>query len=56
MTERVFHRSKNPPEESFEISGEMFDNYLQYWQPPEEDEEFILAEQILAGGDGGRRR
>jgi predicted kinase len=54
MRERVVSRSKSPPEDSFEISGEMFDSYLQYWQPPEEDEEFILAEQVLACGDGGR--
>jgi len=43
MRERVVTRSKLPPEDSFEISGEMFDSYLKYWQPPEEDEEFILA-------------
>lgn len=43
MRERVIDRSKVPPDDSFEISGEMFDSYLKYWQPPEEDEEFILA-------------
>lgn len=43
MRERVVTRSKIPPEDSLEISGEMFDSYLEYWQPPEEDEEFILA-------------
>ena len=43
MRERVVTRSNSPPEDSFEISGEMFDSYLKYWQPPEEDEEFILA-------------
>jgi len=43
MRERVITRSKIPPKDSFEISGEMFDNYLKYWQAPEEDEEFILA-------------
>jgi predicted kinase len=43
MRERVVTRSKIPPEDSFEISGEMFDSYLKYWQPPEEDEEFIVA-------------
>ncbi len=41
MRERVVNRSKIPPEDSFEISGEMFDSYLKYWQPPKEDEEFI---------------
>ena len=43
MRERVVTRSKIPPEDSFEISGEMFDRYLTHWQPPGEDEEFILA-------------
>jgi len=43
MRERVVSRSKIPPEDSFEISGEMFDSYVKYWQPPEEDEEFILV-------------
>jgi len=42
MRERVVSRSKIPPEDSFEISGEMFDNYVKYWEPPTEDEEFIL--------------
>ena len=43
MRERVVNRSKIPPEDSFEISGEMFDSYVKYWEPPEEGEEFILA-------------
>lgn len=43
MRERVVNRSKTPPEDSFEISGEMFDSYIKYWEPPAEDEDFILA-------------
>lgn len=43
MRERVINRSENPSVDSFEINAEMFDSYLKYWQPPEEDEEFILA-------------
>ena len=43
MRERVVTRSKIPPEDSFEISGEMFDSYVKYWEPPTEDEEFKLA-------------
>ena len=43
MREKVVTRSGDPTEDSFEISGEMFDSYVKYWQPPEEDEEFILA-------------
>ncbi|MFZ2199991.1 MAG: ATP-binding protein [Microgenomates group bacterium] len=43
MRERTVARSETPPEDSFEISGEMFDGYLKYWQPPETNEEYILA-------------
>ena len=43
MRERVINRSKISPEDSFEIDGEMFDSYVKYWEPPAEDEEFILA-------------
>jgi len=43
MRERTVDRSKILPEDSFEISKEMFDDYLKYWEPPEKDEEFILA-------------
>ena len=43
MRERVVSRSKIPPEDSFEISGEMFDSYVKYWEPPKEGEEFMLA-------------
>lgn len=42
MRDRVVNRSTNPPIDSFEISGEMFDRYLQYWQAPEEDEHIIV--------------
>ncbi len=38
MKERVINRSKNPAKDSFEISEEMFDSYLKYWQPPDESE------------------
>ena len=43
MRERIVARSENPTKDSFEISGEMFDSYVKYWEPPTEDEEFILA-------------
>lgn len=43
MRERVVNRSKILPEDSFEISGEMFDGYLKNWRAPEKDEEFILV-------------
>jgi len=38
MKERVANRSKNPPKDSFEISEEMFNSYLKYWQAPDESE------------------
>lgn len=43
MRERVVSRSGSPPVDSFEISGEMFDKYLKYWEPPTNDEDFLLA-------------
>jgi len=43
MRERVVSRSKNPPIDSFEISGEMFNKYLKYWESPSEDEKYILV-------------
>ncbi|MCL4364605.1 ATP-binding protein [Patescibacteria group bacterium] len=43
MRERAVTRSKIPSVDSFEISGEMFDSYLEFWQPPEKEEEFIEA-------------
>ena len=41
MRERTVTRSKAPTEDSFEISGEMFDSYVEYWEPPMKDEKFI---------------
>lgn len=38
MKERVIYRSKNPTKDSFEISEEMFNGYLKYWQAPDESE------------------
>ena len=38
MKERVINRSKNPTKDSFEISEEMFNNYLKYWQAPDASE------------------
>lgn len=38
MKKRVINRSKNPTKDSFEISEEMFNSYLKYWQAPDESE------------------
>ena len=43
MKKRVINRSKNPPTDSFEINGEMFDKYLKYWEPPKKEEGILLA-------------
>src|SRR3990167_4812165 len=34
MRERIVARSENPTKDSFEISGDMFDSYIKYWEPP----------------------
>ncbi len=43
MRERVVSRSKNPPVDSFEINEEMFDKYLEYWEPPKKEEGIFPA-------------
>ena len=43
MKERVVNRSKKPPVDSFEITEEMFDEYLKYWEPPKKEEGILLA-------------
>lgn len=43
MRERVVNRSKNPPVDSFEINGQMFNAYLKYWEPPTIEEGASLA-------------
>ena len=43
MKERVATRSKIPPEDSFEINEEMFDEYLKYWEPPTKEEDILLV-------------
>jgi len=34
----IAFKSKNPTKDSFEISEEMFNSYLKYWQAPDESE------------------
>jgi predicted kinase len=43
MRMRVVDRSQNPGKDSFEISVEMFEDYVKYWEPPTTEEGFILA-------------
>lgn len=46
IRERVARRSADPPKDSFRISGELLDFYLPFWQPPGEDEGYVLASEI----------
>ncbi len=43
IRERMLERNNNLTKDSFEISSEMFDNYLKYWQPPSEDEGYVVV-------------
>jgi predicted kinase len=46
VRERVALRSANPPADSMRISDELLDYYLPYWQPPGEDESYLLASEV----------
>jgi predicted kinase len=46
IRERVVGRNNTLTKDSFKISREMLDNYLKDWQPPTEDEDYILASQV----------
>jgi len=46
IQERVVERNRNLTKESFEISREMLHNYLTGWQPPGEDEHYLLASEF----------
>jgi len=43
---RVAGRNINPGKDSFTISSNMLDTYLEHWQPPGEDEEYILVSSL----------
>ena len=46
IRERVARRNTSLTKDSFRISREMLDNYLTYWQPPTEDEGYLLASEV----------
>jgi predicted kinase len=46
IRERVAGRNSNLSSDSFIISRELLDYYLQYWQPPSEDEDYILVSEL----------
>jgi predicted kinase len=45
IRERVARRNMNAAQDSFKISGDLLDVYLQYWEPPSEDEGYLLASE-----------
>lgn len=42
IRERVADRNQNLPFDSFMISTQLLDHYLQFWQPPGADEEMVI--------------
>lgn len=46
IRERIVGRNTTLTKDSFKISREMLDTYLMYWQPPGEDEDYILASEM----------
>lgn len=46
IRKRVEDRNARPSDDSFIISGEMLDNYLRSWQPPGEDEDYVLIREM----------
>lgn len=46
IRERVVGRNNKLTKDSFKINRKMLDNYLMYWQPPTEDEDYILASEV----------
>jgi predicted kinase len=47
MRERVARRNEDPTKDSFQISSEMLDDYFTYWQPRTEDEDYVIASDLL---------
>ena len=45
IRERVARRNTTPAKDSFTICEELLDGYLRYWQPPGEDEDYVLANE-----------
>jgi predicted kinase len=46
IRERVARRNANPAKDSFAISEELLEGYLAYWQPPGDDEAYVLASDL----------
>lgn len=46
IRESVVRRNLSLTKDSFKVSGDLLDGYLKYWQPPGEDEEYVLASEL----------
>ena len=46
MRARIAMRNDTLTNDSFQITAELFDSYLQYWQPPTEDEDYVTADAL----------
>lgn len=46
IRERVAARNLNRSGDSFRITGEMLDRYLEHWQPPGDDEDYIPVTDV----------
>jgi predicted kinase len=49
IRQRVARRTANPPTDSLLISEALLDFYLPYWQPPSDDEGYVLAHAASSG-------
>ncbi len=44
MKDRVVGRNKNLSKDSFEVSESTFESYVRFWEPPSNDEDYVLVE------------
>ncbi len=54
MKARTLRRSEAPPIDSFTIDEESFNQYWQFFQPPDKDEDFALIEEVIENSGRGR--
>ncbi|MFN8592316.1 MAG: ATP-binding protein [Thermomicrobiales bacterium] len=43
IRERVARRNLTATNDSFSISAELLNHYIQYWEPPSDDEDYVLV-------------
>lgn len=56
MKERTVKRSENPPEDSFYITEQEFNNYLKMFQLPTDDEDFISIKDEATSEAGNSKK